>query len=301
MFAQAQAQAQSFLGLANWRKALYAADLTPTAAKVGAYLSDRVHSVYGYAWPHIKTIAAETRLALATVKRALRELKRSGLIVIQSGLGWRSSRYWCVLPSGVSADTAVGSAAIPPIEEPSLNLDLSPTPAPAPEPAQVEREKAQIDSEAPVSRCEPLVGDEAVQVVSGPDNGSESDSEALEQARAVIVALIAASGANYSQERGSGPMKAAEKALRAGFTVAQIKLVISWCASTWSNRAFLTPTAVLKVSKLDERLAAAQAQAPAGTRAACHRLFEPEQPVPRTDPSKVAGHLSRLRSALAAG
>lgn len=284
--------AQSFLDLARWRKALYSADLSPTAKTIGAYLSDRVHSQFGYAWPHIKTVAAECRLALATVKRALRELKRQGFILIQSGLGWHSSRYWCLLPCGVSADTAVGSVVTPPIEETNLNFDLLPPP----------QESVTIAS--PEATPEPLSEPETasepqtpVMASPEPENAPQADSDPEDEALAVIVALIAASGAKYSTKPGSGPMRSAERALRVA-TVEDLKLVISWCAATWSNPKFLTPSAVLKPSKLEERIAAAKASAPAGTRAACHKPFEPDKPIERTPPDRARGHIAALKAAL---
>jgi DNA-binding MarR family transcriptional regulator len=268
--------AQTFLDLTHWRQQLYSADLTPTAAKVGAYLSDRVHSQLGYAWPHIKTIAAETRLAIATVKRALRELKRLGLIAIESGLGWHSSRYWCLLPSGVSSEPTVVSAATPPIEETNRYNYLPPAPAPAPETPAASLERDQE------------------QAASTPEDSSDPDSDALQ----VVLALIAASGAQYPTKPRSEPLRSAQKALDAGYTVEQLKMVVAFCAATWSNPRFLTPSAVLKLSRLDERLAAAQAQTPKGQLAQCHKPFEREPEPKRADPQVVRGHLSKLKAAL---
>jgi hypothetical protein len=188
-------------------------------------------------------------------------------------------------------------------EQTTEQINLYPSPAPATEPAQVEREKAKIDSEAPERPCEPLVVPKSGKVEDEAENGSESVSEASvndSEAAAVIMALIAASGAKYSTKPGSGPVRAAEQALNAGYSVDDLRLVIAFCASTWSNPRFLTPSAVLKVSRLDERLAQAQASAPAGTRQQAHKLFKREPEPERSDPSRVREHLSKLKAALAA-
>jgi hypothetical protein len=256
-------------------------------------------------WPRRAAVAERAGYqCLETVSRAIARLRRFGWITRIKRKRDYNIYTLALDPLGITpevTDPVMSEVTDPVIQNiQTEQTNLPPTPAPAAEPAPVEREKAKIDSEAPESPCEPLVWPGDGNVVGEHENGSESISEALEQARAVIVALIAASGAQYSTKPGSGPMKAAEQALNAGYSVEQIKLVISWCAATWSNPAFLTPSAVLRVSRLDERLAQAQASAPAGQRAQCHRPFKRETPAPRSDPSKVAGHLSRLRAALAA-
>jgi hypothetical protein len=271
--------------------------LTPAERSVAVEIATRINSRSGVCFPGMQTIADSLGLCLSLVKRAVRKLVDMGLLAVR--YTGRSNVYSLRGLPGWPSD----SHDRRPKRAKMMDEDSPLPPAAGAEPASCEREKAKIDSEAPERPCEPLVVPGDGNVVGEPENGSESVSEASvndSEALQVVLALIAASGAQYSTKPGSGPVRAAEKALRAGYTVEQIKLVISWCAATWSNPAFLTPSAVLRLSRLDERLAQAQASAPAGQRASCHKPFEREKPVKRTDPASVAGHLSRLRAALVA-
>jgi len=58
---------------------VYHSDLQHRARAVYMYLKDHVDAD-GTCWPAIKTIAAELQLSRSTVKRALGELCREGLI-----------------------------------------------------------------------------------------------------------------------------------------------------------------------------------------------------------------------------
>ena len=58
---------------------IYQSDLSHRARVVYMYLRDRADSE-GKCWPGIRRIAAELRLSRSTVKRALNELCKAGLI-----------------------------------------------------------------------------------------------------------------------------------------------------------------------------------------------------------------------------
>ncbi len=59
---------------------LYNEELPTRAKIVYMYLKDRADSD-GKCWPAIKTIARDTSLSVSTVKRALQDLIRHGLLV----------------------------------------------------------------------------------------------------------------------------------------------------------------------------------------------------------------------------
>ena len=64
----------------NGFRSIYASDLSHRAKSVYMYLKDRADSD-GRCWPAIKTIARELALSPSTVKRALDDLCRAGLLV----------------------------------------------------------------------------------------------------------------------------------------------------------------------------------------------------------------------------
>lgn len=63
----------------NGFRGIYASDLSHRAKSVYMYLKDRADSE-GRCWPAIKTIALELGLSRSTVKRALDDLVRAGLL-----------------------------------------------------------------------------------------------------------------------------------------------------------------------------------------------------------------------------
>lgn len=63
----------------NGFRSIYASDLSHRAKSVYMYLKDRADSE-GRCWPAIKTIALELALSRSTVKRALDDLVRAGLL-----------------------------------------------------------------------------------------------------------------------------------------------------------------------------------------------------------------------------
>ena len=63
----------------NGFRSIYASDLSHRAKSVYMYLKDRADSE-GRCWPAIKTIALELCLSRSTVKRALDDLVRAGLL-----------------------------------------------------------------------------------------------------------------------------------------------------------------------------------------------------------------------------
>ena len=63
----------------NGFRSIYASDLSHRAKSVYMYLKDRADSE-GRCWPAIKPIALELGLSRSTVKRALDDLVRAGLL-----------------------------------------------------------------------------------------------------------------------------------------------------------------------------------------------------------------------------
>ena len=61
---------------------LYRSELPHRARSVYIYLSDRANKK-GECWPAIPTIAKELKLSESTVRRALRDLRKAGLIVTE--------------------------------------------------------------------------------------------------------------------------------------------------------------------------------------------------------------------------
>lgn len=58
---------------------LYRRDLSHRAVAVYIYLADRANKD-GECWPAIPTIAAELKLSESTVRRAIRDLRKEGLL-----------------------------------------------------------------------------------------------------------------------------------------------------------------------------------------------------------------------------
>lgn len=61
---------------------LYQMDLPHRAVAVYTYLYDRANT-YGECWPSVNTIAGDIKLSPATVRRAIKDLKRVGMIKTQ--------------------------------------------------------------------------------------------------------------------------------------------------------------------------------------------------------------------------
>ena len=61
---------------------LYQSELPHRAISVYAYLSDRANK-NGECWPAIPTIAKELKLSESTVRRALRDLRKAGLLTTE--------------------------------------------------------------------------------------------------------------------------------------------------------------------------------------------------------------------------
>ena len=73
--------------MTNFRT-IYTSDLGHRARTVYMYLKDRADQD-GKCWPAIKTIAKELNLSRSTVKRALDDLERAGLLVKETR--WREN------------------------------------------------------------------------------------------------------------------------------------------------------------------------------------------------------------------
>lgn len=72
----------------NSFRTIYVSDLSHRARSVYMYLKDRSDSE-GRCWPAIKTIALELGLSRSTVKRALDDLQKAGLL--QKDPRWREN------------------------------------------------------------------------------------------------------------------------------------------------------------------------------------------------------------------
>lgn len=59
---------------------LYQMDLPHRAVAVYTYLHDRGANKNGECWPSVNTIAGDIKLSPATVRRAIKDLKKVGLI-----------------------------------------------------------------------------------------------------------------------------------------------------------------------------------------------------------------------------
>lgn len=75
------------IAVTNFRN-IYSSDLSHRARAVYMYLKDR-SGRKGQCWPSVKTIAAELGLSRSTVKRALDDLCRAGLITKEDR--WREN------------------------------------------------------------------------------------------------------------------------------------------------------------------------------------------------------------------
>ena len=69
---------------------LYRMDLPHQAVSVYIYLYDRANK-NGECWPAIPTIVKELKLSQSTVRRALKDLRKAGLIAIQRK--WRKKQF----------------------------------------------------------------------------------------------------------------------------------------------------------------------------------------------------------------
>lgn len=61
---------------------LYRMDLPHRAVSVYIYLSDRANKD-GVCWPAIPTIAKELKLSQSTIRRALKDLRKAGLLTTE--------------------------------------------------------------------------------------------------------------------------------------------------------------------------------------------------------------------------
>lgn len=66
----------------NRLNSIYKADLPHRAVSVYIYLYDRTNK-NGECWPAIPTIAKELKLSESTIRRALRDLRKAGLITTE--------------------------------------------------------------------------------------------------------------------------------------------------------------------------------------------------------------------------
>ena len=74
-------------------------DLPHRAVAVYTYLHDRADK-NGECWPSVKTIAGDIKLSPATVRRAIKDLKKSGLLETQQRFrekGGKSSLLYKIL------------------------------------------------------------------------------------------------------------------------------------------------------------------------------------------------------------
>ncbi len=78
---------------------LYRMELPHRAVAVYLYLYDRANRD-GECWPSIPTIARELKLSESTVRRAIQDLKKAGLLVTEQRYRARGARAACFFRSG---------------------------------------------------------------------------------------------------------------------------------------------------------------------------------------------------------
>ena len=79
---------------------LYKSDVPHRAVAVYLYLADRANRE-GQCWPAIPTIADELHLSVSTVKRALHDLRKAGLLITEQRYrqkGGKSSLLYTLQP-----------------------------------------------------------------------------------------------------------------------------------------------------------------------------------------------------------
>ena len=73
---------------------LYQMDLPHRAVAVYTYLYDRANK-NGECWPSVKTIAGDIKLSPATVRRAVKDLKKAGLIETEQRYREQAGKVVC--------------------------------------------------------------------------------------------------------------------------------------------------------------------------------------------------------------
>ena len=73
---------------------LYRMDLPHRAVSVYIYLSDRADK-NGECWPAIPTIASDLKLSQSTVRRALHDLRKAGLVSTEQRYREKAARAVC--------------------------------------------------------------------------------------------------------------------------------------------------------------------------------------------------------------
>ena len=105
-----------------WWRALRRSTLTPTARHVAMAVSTYMNKDGAGAWPSMATLADDTGRSRAVVKRAVRELRDTGWLTVESGGGRRadggyvSNRYRASIPSGVVDAPSTASSGV--VDEP---------------------------------------------------------------------------------------------------------------------------------------------------------------------------------------
>lgn len=91
----------------TWWRAIRTSTLSPTARHVALTLATYMNKEGGGAWPSMATLADDTGRSRPVVKRAIRELRETGFLTVESGGGRRadggyvSNRYRASIPSAV--------------------------------------------------------------------------------------------------------------------------------------------------------------------------------------------------------
>ena len=76
----------------DWQRALLSAPLTAAERMIAVALSLRINSKTGTAWPSLDRLAADTCQSLSVAKRAIRRLRKLGLLIVERVKG-RANRY----------------------------------------------------------------------------------------------------------------------------------------------------------------------------------------------------------------
>lgn len=281
---------------AKWRDQLYRANISSSAKAVGAYISDRIQQETGKGVAKLRTIAAVLRISLSTAKRTIKEMVRAGLLIVESGVGWRANRYQCVLNHcEPTSDTTVSPSVTPPCN-PGIDTTNSPLPPKGQESIQFDLEiNDTLPGEPKTSPKQLSLQTKLLETENTAEAQPEPEAHEITEQdliQAIIAHFLTTTGTRCDQARHR---RAILKALKT-HTPEQIKRAATYCAENWSNRTWATPAAVCKPGRIDEVLS--QAKATAAPRAACHVPFKREKPETRCAPEVARAGLASLKAAL---
>jgi len=123
--------------LAWQRLVLAEPSLSHTASRIATRLSLYINAATGLAWPSLRTLAADSSTSYSSVKRAIKDLVRLGLLQVEPGDAQHTNRYRARLPvAAPSVNTTAASLAPEPQPTPTDTVPVvTPPPSSSDEPA----------------------------------------------------------------------------------------------------------------------------------------------------------------------